>query len=207
MSTGSSVYALCARGERGSDIDHLLIGPGGVFTINTKRYPDKSVWVGRNVIKIDGRATQYLRISRFEAQRAERLLSTAVGWRVTVRPVLVFLTATVFPDVTIKQQPDDVLVLDRMQIPGAFRRAKNAADSPSRWMSCMGKRAAPPRGKQPRVAGTRSDVPRLSVARASGPRERVHRRRAPCQAYCPRIPREASAFRGRMTNPSGKNPA
>jgi|CXWK01.1.fsa_nt_gi hypothetical protein len=32
-------------GQRGSDIDHVVIGPPGVFTINTKHHPDKRVSV------------------------------------------------------------------------------------------------------------------------------------------------------------------
>ena len=35
-----------------------------------------------------------------------------------------FLTGTLIPDVTIKQAPEDVAVLDRMDIPAAVRRAK-----------------------------------------------------------------------------------
>lgn len=44
-----------------------------------------------------------------------------------VRPVIVLLTGTLVPNVTVKQQPDDVTVLDRMDIPRAFKRA------PGRW--------------------------------------------------------------------------
>ena len=32
-------------GARESDIDHVVIGPGGVFTINTKNHPDARLWV------------------------------------------------------------------------------------------------------------------------------------------------------------------
>jgi hypothetical protein len=110
-------------GDRGSDIDHVVIGPGGVFTVNTKRHPDKSVWVGRNTVMVDGHRTNYLRNSRFEGERASRLLSEAVGFPVLARPALVFLTGSLFPHVTIKQAPDDVIILDRMDVPGAFRRA------------------------------------------------------------------------------------
>ena len=56
-------------------------------------------------------------------ERAQRLLTAAVGWPVPVHPVLVFLTGTLIPQVTIKQHPDDVTVLDRMDIPSAFKRA------------------------------------------------------------------------------------
>ena len=36
---------------------------------------------------------------------------------------LVFLTGSIVPDVTIKQMPDDVLILDRMDIPRAFKKS------------------------------------------------------------------------------------
>ena len=111
-------------GARESDIDHVLIGPGGVFTINTKTHPGGRVWVGRHAVKVNGHAQPYLRNSRHEAARASRLLSDACGLPIEARPVLVFLTGTLIPNVTVTQQPDDVLVLDRMDIPGAFKRSR-----------------------------------------------------------------------------------
>jgi hypothetical protein len=110
-------------GDRGSDIDHVLIGHGGVYTINTKNHPDSRIWVGRNTIKVNGRNVPYLHKSRFEAERAERLLTEAVGFPVMVKPIIVLLTGTLIPNVTVKTQPDGVLVLDRMDIPGAFKKA------------------------------------------------------------------------------------
>ena len=41
-----------------------------------------------------------------------------------VIPALVFLTGTVFPNVTIKQEPEDVWILDRMDIPRIFRKRR-----------------------------------------------------------------------------------
>lgn len=35
-------------GTGASDIDHILIGPAGVFTLNTKNHTDQAVWVARN---------------------------------------------------------------------------------------------------------------------------------------------------------------
>jgi len=111
-------------GQRGSDIDHLLIGPGGVFTINTKNHPGKSIWVAPNQIRVDGHVQPYLRNSQFEAQRAARLLSEALEWPVQVRAALVLLTGTLIPDVTIKSGgPADVLILDRIDIPRFFRKS------------------------------------------------------------------------------------
>jgi hypothetical protein len=109
-------------GQRGSDIDHVLIGPGGVYTVNTKNHPGGRVWVHQHAVRVNGQTTDYLRNSRFEAARTERLLTAVAGWSVIVRPVLIFLTGTLVPNVTIRQQPDGVTVLDRTDVPAAFRR-------------------------------------------------------------------------------------
>lgn len=109
-------------GKRGSDIDHVLIGPGGVYTLNTKKHPGKKVWVGGSTVMVDGHRVPYIRNSEFEADRAERLLSAAIGFPVPVKPVLVFTTGSLFPDVTIKTPPKRVAVIDRMDVPRVFRR-------------------------------------------------------------------------------------
>lgn len=109
-------------GSRGSDIDHLLIGPSGVFPVNTKRHPQGKVWVGERAILVNGQKTDYLRNSRYEAERVRKAVMRTTGLEVHVLPVLVFLTGTVIPQVTIKKRPEDVLVLDRMDLPGFFKR-------------------------------------------------------------------------------------
>ena len=111
-------------GQRGSDIDHVLIGPGGVWTINTKNHPGARVWVGQRSVRVNGYSQPYLHKSRSEAERATKLLTTACGFPVHVRPALVFLTGTLFPNVTVTQQPEGVAVLDRMDLPGAFKRSR-----------------------------------------------------------------------------------
>ncbi|GAA3488561.1 nuclease-related domain-containing protein [Streptomyces cremeus] len=74
------------------DIDHLLIGPGGVFSINTKRHPDKVVWVGNDAVRINhGPPHPYLRKSRAEARRVQRVLTRYCDVAVQVQPVLVFV--------------------------------------------------------------------------------------------------------------------
>jgi hypothetical protein len=116
-------------GDRGSDIDHLLIGPGGVYTVNTKNHPGKQVWVGEHAILVSGQKTSYLRNSRFEAERVRKALLQHLEQDLPVRAVLVFLTGTVIPQVTIKKMPEDVIVLDRMDVPGVFKRAPQRMDS------------------------------------------------------------------------------
>lgn len=115
-------------GTNGADIDHLLIGPGGVFTINTKLHPGKKIWVGERQIRVGGHPVPYLRNARREAARASRLLSAVVEPSVEARPTLVLLTRTLLPRVTIRQGPGDVLVLDRWDIPGIFRRTERRLD-------------------------------------------------------------------------------
>lgn len=116
-------------GNRGSDIDHVVIGPPGVFTVNTKKHPGKKVWVGGSTIMVDGQRKPYVRNSEYEAERASRLLSAAAGFPVVVKPVLIFTTGTLFPDVTIKSKPKNVTVLDRMDVPRAFKRGDKRLDA------------------------------------------------------------------------------
>lgn len=94
-------------GDRGSDIDHLIIGPGGVFTVNAKNHPRAKIWVGGNTFMVNGSKVPYVRNARHEAQRAARLLTAACGFHVHVEGLIVTVNAD---DVTIKSQPDGVHV-------------------------------------------------------------------------------------------------
>lgn len=100
-------------GTRGSDIDHLAIGPGGVFTINSKHHPKARIWVGGSTFLVDGHKVPYIRSSRFEAARAAELLAGATGLVVPVEGVIVTVNAA---DVIVKSQPQGVYVVPRMKI-------------------------------------------------------------------------------------------
>ncbi|MCX4456814.1 NERD domain-containing protein [Streptomyces sp. NBC_01728] len=77
------------------DVDHLLIGPGGVFSINTKHHHKKAVWVGDEAVKVDhGKPAPYARKSRAEAKRVVRVLERYCDFPVPVDPVLVFVGVT-----------------------------------------------------------------------------------------------------------------
>jgi hypothetical protein len=92
-------------GAHGANIDHVVVGPGGVFTINTKNLTGK-VWVGPRTIRHNGHLTDYLSKASAEALRASRLLSAAVGRPVEVRGVL----AIRVEEWTIEAEPADVFV-------------------------------------------------------------------------------------------------
>ncbi|WP_461006228.1 nuclease-related domain-containing protein [Streptomyces capparidis] len=76
---------------RDVDIDHLLIGPGGAFSVNTKCHRGARVWVGDESVRIGGHSHPYVRKSRAEAHRASTTLTRACGFPVEVHPVLAFV--------------------------------------------------------------------------------------------------------------------
>lgn len=78
-------------GRGASDIDHIVIGQAGVFTINTKYSPGKEVWVGDHVVQLDRNPTDFLRNSRFEAKRASARLTAAAGTTIPVTGLIVFV--------------------------------------------------------------------------------------------------------------------
>jgi len=80
-------------GDGNTDIDHIVIGPGGVFTINTKHHAGKNVWVGGTVLSVNGQKTEHIRKSRHEAISAAEHLR-AVGAPVAVTPLIVIVGAS-----------------------------------------------------------------------------------------------------------------
>ena len=109
-------------GEHGSDIDHLLMGPAGVWTINTKLHPGKRVWVSPHQVRVNGKPVPYLRNSEFEARRVHRILTDALGWEVPVRGALVFMTGTLIPNVKVVGHPEQVDIFSRADVVRRFRR-------------------------------------------------------------------------------------
>lgn len=106
------------------DIDHLLIGPGGVFCLNTKHHPGARVWVGDEAVRIGGGSYPYVRKSRAEACRAARALTRACGFAVDVRPVLVFVGTA---GLTVVPTLRDVLAIPEHEL-AALGRASVVLD-------------------------------------------------------------------------------
>ena len=114
-------------GERGSDIDHVVIGPGGVFTLNAKHHPGGKLWVGGDTFMVNGQRHPYIRNSRHEAVRAGRLLTAACGFPVRVAGVVVPVGAD---KSMIKAQPDGVQVVNRMRLVDWLRSLPQALSNP-----------------------------------------------------------------------------
>ncbi|MCU1470550.1 MAG: hypothetical protein JWQ39_1699 [Glaciihabitans sp.] len=81
-------------GAGGSDIDHVVIGPAGVFTINTKAHANKKVWAAGQALLINGFKQNYIRNSQHEAERATKLLTAALGRPIVVTPLIVMVGVT-----------------------------------------------------------------------------------------------------------------
>ncbi|MDT0422945.1 nuclease-related domain-containing protein [Streptomyces evansiae] len=97
----------------GTDVDHLAIGPAGVFSINSKRHKDKKVWYGDRAITVNGNSTPHIAASLAEARRVSDLLSRRCGTAIPVRPVIAVIDAA---KVTVKNANPPVLVVEAPEI-------------------------------------------------------------------------------------------
>lgn len=106
-------------GEEDADIDHVVIGPGGVFIVNTRNHSGQAVWVSGHTFLVSGQRVPHIRKSEIERGRVETLLSAAAGFDVDVTAVL----AIVDPEtLTIREKPRDVVVLSSSQLSRCFAR-------------------------------------------------------------------------------------
>lgn len=127
-------------GTRGSDIDHIVVGPAGVFTVNTKFHEDAKIWVGSRRLLVNGQKTDHLRNARFEAKRVAQLLGD-LG-HMPVRPIVAIVGAR---EITVREQPTDVVVVRASALvkwlvrqpaaldPAALVSLRAAISDPLRW--------------------------------------------------------------------------
>ena len=115
-------------GDRGSDIDHLVIGPGGVYTVNAKHHPGAKIWVAENAFLVNGSRQPYIRNARHEAERASQLLTAACSFPVNVVGLVVPVGAD---DLVIRKPPSDVVVVNRMRVAKYLSRRPPILDAPT----------------------------------------------------------------------------
>ena len=110
-------------GEGTADIDHVVIGPGGVFIVNTTSHPGLPVWASQRTFMVADIRYPYIRNMEYEMGRAERLLSTAVGSTVEVSGIL----AVVAPkSLVVRDRQRDVAVLQSSHLVSWLTRQKRA---------------------------------------------------------------------------------
>ena len=104
--------------ESGTNLDHLVVGPPGVFSLNTKHHPKKKAVVTEKGFRLNGYRTNYLPVAASEAHKVARLLGTAFGHEVYVRPVIVVMGA----ELEVRSAPSDVSVIRRRDLPKWFKK-------------------------------------------------------------------------------------
>jgi hypothetical protein len=129
-------------GAGASDIDHVLIGPPGVFTLNTKNHTGQAVWVAGRTLMVAGQKQRHLYNAAHEASRAAALLTRIVGNPVPVTGVVVILSPK---SLTVKAKPEGAAVVTDTRLlawirhqpviltPGQIRMIADAAAQPRTW--------------------------------------------------------------------------
>jgi hypothetical protein len=90
-------------------IDHLVIGPPGVFAVTTENYPGQEVRVSGETLTIAGRAVDDIETARHLAARAADRLGSAAGKAVRVEPIIVVVGST---KLVAREQPSGVTIVD-----------------------------------------------------------------------------------------------
>lgn len=93
MSAAWTVLHAVALGGWSGTLDHLVIGPAGVFGLLLKHHASARIWATPRSLVVNGHHTRYLPQAVSLAQRAAARLSAAMTEPLAVRPVLVFVGA------------------------------------------------------------------------------------------------------------------
>lgn len=105
LPTGWRVFHSLPAGSHASDIDHVVVGGGGVFIMNTKHHPGATIWVDGDTFMVNGTKHPYVRDARHEAVRATRTLTELAGFAVPAIAVVAVVGA--HEGLTVKSQPGD----------------------------------------------------------------------------------------------------
>lgn len=115
-------------GTHGGLIDHMVIGPGGVFTVTDRHHPGARVWAHGEAVTVDGELSPYVRNARFAAKRAARALTQATGRTVETTGLVVLAARE--QSVAVRQQPRDgsVVLLRRQDVAAWFEQRADVLD-------------------------------------------------------------------------------
>ena len=113
LGPGWTVLHAVPVGAGTSDIDHVLIGPAGVFTLNTKNHTGQSVWVAGRTLMVAGKKQRHLHNAGYEAARAAKLLTSGANQAVEVTGVVVIVAPK---SMTIRESPSGVAVVTDRQL-------------------------------------------------------------------------------------------
>jgi len=118
LPAGWTVLHSLPVGRNGADIDHLIVGPGGVFTVNTKHHVDASVWVAGRTVLVNGANRPFVQKAEGEARRVDRIVAGVLADPPAVRPVIAVVGAK---RVRVRRAPKLVSVVRAEQLPRFLR--------------------------------------------------------------------------------------
>jgi hypothetical protein len=101
-------------GTQSSDIDHLVVGPGGIFTINTKHHGGEDVEIGKHSMRVNGQPVAHLTSAEAEADRVMTLLRERMPLLPPVQPVIALVEPR---QILVEEKPEHVKVVDARQLP------------------------------------------------------------------------------------------
>jgi hypothetical protein len=107
LPAGWRVFHALPVGSGDADLDHLVVGPGGVFVVNTKHHRGARVWVADRSVLVSGVKRPYVRNADLETARVRGLLAAA-GIDAPVRAVVAIVGAK---EVRVRQRPRTVDVV------------------------------------------------------------------------------------------------
>lgn len=110
---GWSVLHSLPVGRSGADIDHLIVGPGGIFTVNTKHHIDASVWVAGRTVLVNGASRPIVQKAEAEARRVDRVVAGVLVDPPAARPLIAVVGAK---RVAVRRAPRFVTVLRAEQL-------------------------------------------------------------------------------------------
>lgn len=109
------------------EIDHLVIGPPGVFSVLTRSHSGQDVVVDDDSVHVDGRPDDHLATARFEAESAAARLSNAAGRLVTVQPIIVCVNPRRF---AVRRRPQGVIVVQARNLARMLAKLERRLDGP-----------------------------------------------------------------------------
>ncbi len=91
---GWTVFHSVPVGRDGADIDHLVVGPGGVFTVEVKAHEGAHVGARGGTVLMGGAGRPSAQRAQAQARRVDRIVSEVLAEGPVVRPVIAVLGTT-----------------------------------------------------------------------------------------------------------------
>ena len=107
-------------------VDHLVIGPTGVFTVTAYDHTRQNVWVDRRAFVVDGHRLQYIRVAEAEVGHIERMLGDAAEGAVTAGAVIAVINPG---SLRVRDLPRDVRVIEANALIASLRGGERRLDT------------------------------------------------------------------------------